>query len=144
MARAPRPRPAGLDMLASVLHTPVQKDKEGYALMLRMCRPRGFDNGVPIFDRDPEYIERLSRYCGITDVDTECTVDEVPRCACRRKSGKLDQRINDRGVLIDEWRQRAGDVAHVMATKRANERMWYLDGRRRFRRSRRRARSSSG
>lgn len=119
--------PQGLDMLASVLRTPVQKDKEGYALMLRMCRPRGFDNGVPIFDRDPEHIERLSRYCGV-DVDTECVVDEaLPRLSAEeRRVWELDQRINDRGVLIDERAvQRAGDVAHE-AIKRANERMWYL------------------
>lgn len=119
--------PQGLDMLAAVLKTPVQKDKDGYALMLKMCRPRGFDNGVPIFDRDPEHIDRLSQYCGV-DVDTECAVDEgLPYLSpTERRVWELDQRINDRGVLIDERAvQRAADVASE-AVKRANERIWHL------------------
>ena len=95
--------------------------------MLRMCRPRGWDNGVPVFDNDPEHIDRLSAYCE-TDVDTECVVhDGIARLSdSERRVWELDQTINDRGVLIDERAaQRAEEVA-AEAVKRANERMWYL------------------
>lgn len=119
--------PAGLDNLAIALKLRFQKDKEGYNLMLRMCRPRSMDGDTPIWWDDPEKIERLGQYCDV-DVLTECDADAaLPRLIpFEKRLWQLDQTINDRGVLLDVHSiERALEVVGE-AGKRADDRMWYL------------------
>ncbi|HZR03912.1 MAG TPA: hypothetical protein VFA81_12150, partial [Burkholderiales bacterium] len=104
--------PRSLDECASVLKVDSQKDKEGYALMLRMSRPRRWERGgthgpadaadVPIWWDDAGKFQRLCEYCK-QDVRTERSIVKalrrlVPR---EREVYLLDQRINDRGVHLD-------------------------------------------
>lgn len=120
--------PAGLDNLAIALKLRFQKDKEGYNLMLRMCRPRSvLPDGTPVWWDDAEKIERLGEYCDV-DVLTECDADTaLPRLIPSEKIlWRLDQTINDRGVLLDVHSiERALEVVGE-ANKRADDRMWYL------------------
>ena len=120
--------PAGLDNLAIALKLRFQKDKEGYNLMLRMCRPRSIaDDGTPVWWDEPDKIDRLGQYCDV-DVLTECDADAaLPRLIpFEKRLWQLDQTINDRGVLLDVHSiERALEVVGE-AGKRADDRMWYL------------------
>lgn len=95
--------PRSLDHCAEVTKITVQKDKEGYALMRRICKPlRWSPGGWPIFCTDPELLRRLGEYCR-TDVRTEQALYRVTRrlSPSERELYLLDQRMNDRGVMID-------------------------------------------
>lgn len=120
--------PAGLDALSFALKTPVQKDKEGYALMMRMCKVKDERaDGTPVFHTDPALIERLSQYCDV-DVETETLVDSALPFLSPTELAvwQLDQLINERGVAIDEtFVRRALDAATELKS-RADEKMWHL------------------
>ena len=80
------------------------KDSDGYAMMMRMARPRRIDNGRPVWwDDDPERLRKLVAYCR-KDVEVERALhgrlNELR--AQERQVWLLDQMINDRGVLIDQ------------------------------------------
>lgn len=94
--------PRSLDQAASALGTPVQKDKEGAALMLRMARPRRMDGHTPIWWDVPDRVERLIAYCK-TDVEVERMIAAKlrPLGETERKVYLLDQEMNDRGVMLD-------------------------------------------
>ena len=110
--------PADLDRLGAALDMPVQKDKEGHALMLRMCRPRsvcaceacngdgcdlcGGTGSVINWWDDEERMSKLIAYCA-TDREVETAIDEaIPVLdPNERKVWELDQRINERGVKVD-------------------------------------------
>lgn len=95
--------PQKLDTLGRVLNTDTKKDLEGYFLMMKMCRPRGFypDGTVKWWDA-PELVDRLNDYCD-ADVLTECDIDEIipPLTDYERLVWEFDQKINDRGIPID-------------------------------------------
>ncbi len=128
--------PLGLDKLTQAMRACgvkaiPEKDMEGHALMLRMCKPKFIDeDGTPHWHGEPEKIERLSLYCD-RDVDAEYAVDIIlpPLSESEKRVYVLDQIINARGVRFDENSIRvAHDVAQEL-TKRANERMdWLTDG----------------
>lgn len=100
--------PRALENAARVLGVSEQKDLEGSRLMLQMARPRNsakLKNGTatePTWWTDAEKRERLGRYC-MQDVRTELAVAERIRrlTASEREAYLLDQRINDRGIMID-------------------------------------------
>lgn len=117
--------PADLDDLAGVLKLTERKDKEGKALMMKMSRPRKVhaDGHIDWWD-SPENIARLGDYCD-QDVITESAIDErlPPLSADERALWELDQRINDRGVMIDiPTVEKICKVLEV-AKRRDNERM---------------------
>jgi DNA polymerase len=117
--------PASLDNLAKALRTKVQKDTEGYRLMLKMCKPKTLD---PLtWHESPEEIERLQAYCD-QDVLTESAIDKLlpPLTERERRVWELDQHINDRGVQIDVDMVSAALACAEEATKRANQRIWRL------------------
>lgn len=120
--------PATLEQAAMALGVRVQKDMEGRGLMMRMCKPRGYDqNGQAIWLEDALSIDRLTRYCE-TDVAAECEVDAaLPRLSpAERRVWELDQRINGRGVMLDIPLVTAAQAAVKEASRRADERMWWL------------------
>ena len=95
--------PGKLDDSARVLNVVQQKDMEGHRLMLRMARPRTtLSDGTHVWWTDPERVERLIQYC-VQDVRTEQAVaSRLQRLSdYERRVWLMDQRANDRGVMLD-------------------------------------------
>lgn len=94
--------PRSLDGVTSVLGVDAKKDREGHALMLRMCRPRSEKKGVVTWWEVPERVHRLIEYCK-QDVRAERAASKHLRrlSPTERQVYLLDQRINDRGVTLD-------------------------------------------
>lgn len=95
--------PRSLEQASYALRLPVQKDREGHNLMLRLCRPRSYaDDGSPIWWSDPEKIEKLAAYCR-RDVETERAIANAlkPLTEFERHIWLLDAIINDRGAQLD-------------------------------------------
>ena len=96
--------PASLDGAGMALGLPLKKDGDGYALMLRMCRPRAIDavTGSVTWWEDEVRMTRLSDYCS-TDVKVE---RQVCRSTAALPQPELDvwdltETMNDRGVRFD-------------------------------------------
>jgi len=98
--------PRGLGDCAVVLGVSSQKDRDGHALMMRMCKPRaprkGEDPEGMYWADSPEFRARLGVYCQ-TDVVTERTIYHAVRRLDRHEHRvfRLDQVINDRGIRVD-------------------------------------------
>jgi DNA polymerase len=95
--------PRALGQVAAVLGLDEQKDKAGQALMLRMARPRKTnEDGTHTWWNTPDKLQALYQYC-LQDVRTEVAVAEalLPMDKNERQIFLLDQRINDRGVMLD-------------------------------------------
>ncbi|WP_419900620.1 DNA polymerase [Roseomonas sp. USHLN139] len=113
--------PRSLDGAGAALGLAVQKDKDGKALMLRMCKPLPFRRkrrdetpdefaaakaehaaGPPEWLEDPDSVARLSAYCAI-DVEVEHAIDGLlPELYGMERGVWLQtERMNDRGVRID-------------------------------------------
>lgn len=95
--------PRALEQVCSVLKLPVQKDMEGYKIMLQMCRPRRFDDeGVAIWWDDREKLQKLGEYCR-QDVRAEQLVfKSLRRLSPQERQVYLhNERVNDRGVALD-------------------------------------------
>lgn len=95
--------PRKLEQVGAALKLPIQKDKEGHRLMLKLSQPRTPTKHNPKTRHDdPEDLKRLIQYC-VTDVDAE--VEVFLRCPplskMERKIWELDQEINQRGFLVD-------------------------------------------
>lgn len=112
--------PGGLDRAAKVLGLGEQKDMDGSKLTISLSQPmsqvawmlkrpeevtqaewkRRFPKGT--FDRSPATIERVVAYCE-QDVKTEIELSRRigPLSAYERPVWELDQRMNQRGLLID-------------------------------------------
>ena len=96
--------------------------------MMQMCKPRRTDaDGTVVWWEDDDRISRLQLYCD-QDVETETDVDRsIPELSPEeRRVWELDQKINDRGVMID-----VSSVSRCLAVveeaiKRADDRMWWL------------------
>lgn len=93
--------PRGLDKCAEVLKVRERKDKEGYALMMRMTRPRSTKKGI-VWWEDEDRLHRLYEYCK-QDVRVERAIARRVRRLPKSEQVifLLDQKINDRGVRID-------------------------------------------
>lgn len=98
--------PMALDKLADALDTPVKKDAQGKAVMLRLSQPRTPTKADPSLRFTPQAYPDLFRtqgqYC-ITDIETEGAVSErLPDLSpTELELWLLDQEINIRGVHID-------------------------------------------
>jgi DNA polymerase len=94
--------PGALEDSAHALGLPVAKDTEGRALMLRMCKPRGWDGDTPLYHDSPEMRARLGAYC-ITDgvVEREIYRRVLPLSDKEQRVWQLDQYINLRGIPFD-------------------------------------------
>lgn len=117
--------PQDLDTLCEVLQTKNRKDVEGHALMMKMSRPRKrHADGTYEWWDDATMMDREGQYCE-QDVRAEEEVDGMlpPLSAHERLIWELDQRINDRGVYVDENAiTRAVDVV-LLAKKRTDKLM---------------------
>lgn len=95
--------PRALGQAAAVLGVEEQKDKAGQALMLRMARPRRTnEDGTHVWWETADKVQALIDYCA-QDVRTEMDVStHIPYLPdSERQLFLLDQRINDRGVMLD-------------------------------------------
>lgn len=119
--------PASLDQLGRALRTPMQKDKDGHRLMMQMCKPRRLEGDTPVWWDDEDRVSRLMNYCD-QDVATETDVDRsIPQLSPEETAvWKLDQTINDRGVMIDIASVKAATAVAEEALRRADDRMWWL------------------
>jgi hypothetical protein len=91
--------PLGLDALGGALELPIRKDMEGHRLMLHMCKP---DKDGNWSHHTPEKMQREAEY-NVTDVDSQFQVYLATGGLGEgeRAIWMTDQRINQRGVLID-------------------------------------------
>lgn len=112
--------PRRLEQAASVLNLPTKKDMTGNALMLRMARPRSTKGGL-VWWTDPARLEKLYEYCR-QDVRVERAMyKRVRRLNPReREIYLLDQKINDRGVLVDVPLVKAAQSIANTGVQRAN------------------------
>ena len=102
--------PRSLDQACKVMGLQ-SKDKVGYDVMMKMCKPRKALKADKLRDPDwesrvywhetPEMLESNCRYC-LNDVVIEQALDaKLPKMTDdEMKVWALDQRINDRGVYI--------------------------------------------
>lgn len=98
--------PRTLEGAAYALALPVQKDAEGHRLMLTMCKPLPMNRrrgGERYWLEDAESMARLAAYC-VRDVDVERAVDRALPAftAFERRVWELTERMNDRGVGVDD------------------------------------------
>jgi DNA polymerase len=97
--------PRSLEGAGAALGLPIQKDKVGHQLMLKMCKPlpkwKRTGKG-PKYHETPEDLERLYDYC-IIDVEAEYAVDKsLPDLSpSEQELWFVDQKINKRGVCVD-------------------------------------------
>jgi DNA polymerase len=117
--------PRALGNAADVLGVEQQKDDAGYRLMLRMARPRRvMPDGTIIWWDVPDKKQKLFSYCK-QDVRTERSIYKVTRRLVpgEREKYMLDQRMNDRGIVLDRALvEAAKDIVDVGVT-RANARL---------------------
>ena len=95
--------PSSLEIAAEVVGALERKDAEGHALMLRMSRPRKIHpDGRLDWWAEPDKLHREAEYCA-QDVRVESALDAklLPLSERERRVWELDQRINDRGVMLD-------------------------------------------
>lgn len=104
--------PRGLEACATALQLKQTKDKEGYAIMLKMCKPRkptkadkelyeGKDMPV-LWHESPEDFVKLHKYCK-GDVQVQRDLDNKLRDLSPREQEifHLNQEVNLRGIKID-------------------------------------------
>lgn len=104
--------PRSLEQACLALDLPVQKDMEGYRIMMKMCKPRKPHKGEPeqnpndpygyYWNEDPKDYERLYEYC-MKDVEAEEALSNalVDLPEKEQKIWLLDQIINARGIYAD-------------------------------------------
>lgn len=122
-----------LERAAALLKTPAQKDKDGYAVMLRMCAPRKptkheDPNGV-YWNEDPADFEKLERYC-VQDVAAECALDKAlpPLSDSEREVFHFDLKVNLRGFRLDTAMMRKADAFLTVAKQRVDDEIFGLTG----------------
>lgn len=96
--------PGSLENAAPAAGLDMAKDKHGHRLMMQMARPRKVeDDGTIVWWNEPEKIARLIEYCK-QDVAVERALEKRlrPLSVSELALWHLDQKINDRGVLVDE------------------------------------------
>ena len=114
--------PGKLDDCARVLAVVEQKDMAGHRLMLRMAKPRAqLEDGTYTWWDDAERRERLYSYCR-QDVKTEQAIAaRLQRLSdYERRVWLMDQRANERGILVDVHLATAAKEVATKVAKRAN------------------------
>lgn len=104
--------PGGLGAAAKVLQLDMNKDDEGGRLMVQMAKPRRVNpDGTYVWWDDAEKRARLYAYC-MQDVEVERALDRelFQLSDLEKKVYWLDQRMNDRGVLIDQSTREAAQI----------------------------------
>ncbi len=122
--------PRALDSCATALQLPASKDKEGYAVMMKMCKPRkATKNDTSKWHESPEDFKALHKYC-VRDVEVERTIDNVLRDLSpqEQKVYELDLKINLRGIRIDTQAVDAAIKLVEVYTKQEEQKVVKLSG----------------
>ena len=133
VAAAAMSLPRSLDRLGAALDLPVKKDKRGKDLMKIHSIPVGFNpDGTPIWHKlvdDEESLEAYREYCD-DDVRTEAAADArlVPLSEEEQEVYALNERVNDRGLLIDVRSARAALQISERAKKNINAELTKVTG----------------
>lgn len=113
MARAyARALPGSLDQCAIAVNVPQKKDKAGYRIMMKMCKPtlewRKNPEGPPKWNDSAADLDALCNYC-MQDVVVERALAKqlAPLSANERRIFLMDRAINQRGVRVDTPKVRA-------------------------------------
>lgn len=95
--------PAGLEQAAMAVKSPVLKDEVGGRLMKQMMKPRATKDGSLRWWDEADKRERLYAYCK-QDVEAERALEKriLPLREKEQRLWFLDQKINDRGVHVDQ------------------------------------------
>lgn len=128
--------PSGLGEVAKVLKLEEQKDKRGKALINYFCKPcrptqanEGRIRNLP--KHAPEKWAEFKEYC-IQDVKTERAIKEkikkFPLAESEQELYALDQKINDRGVLIDVELAKNAVIFDETYKNECRERASYITG----------------
>lgn len=123
--------PGSLEMAAKAVGMPFEKDMKGHRIMLQLCRPRKIEldgtitwwnpaHSNPKLDIIAKY-EALYRYCK-QDIIVERELDKrlLPLSKSEKKLWILDQKINNRGVYLDEAAAKQAIVMVDIEQKRFN------------------------
>lgn len=95
--------PRSLEMAARVMELPTQKDLHGHKLIQKYSKPRKPSKHNPkTWWDDKKDLRDIYRYCMI-DVKAEFELDQAlpDLTEDEQRVWELDQKINDRGILID-------------------------------------------
>jgi DNA polymerase len=95
--------PRDLGRAGEALGLSTQKDKEGWNIMMEMCKPLGGNRGEfqGMYQGDPVKFQKLCDYC-LQDVEAEHALcNALPDLPPRElEVWRMDQRLNDRGIYI--------------------------------------------
>jgi DNA polymerase len=122
--------PRSLDQCARVTGVEMQKDTDGYGLMMRMTRPRKWaEDGTPIWWDVEERKQRLYEYCK-QDVRTERAIKPVlRRLSPHERAIYLHTELkNDRGIHLDRALVLAAQDVAKEGIDRANAALAELTG----------------
>lgn len=120
-----RALPAGLDDLGRCLRLKTQKDPRGKELINLLCKP-AFDkkNGEEYFCKDPELIAEMLEYCR-RDVEVERAAAKAtpPLTDEEQAVWCANERVNDRGLMVDIDLAKAATEYADAETKEINHRI---------------------
>lgn len=113
--------PGALGMMADAVGLPQGKDWTGYQVMMKMAKPRSVHEGTPTWWYNREKRRKLYSYCK-QDVEAERAIEKRVRRLLPEEhtTWRLDQKINDRGVHIDQKLAEACKDIIKAAQKRLN------------------------
>jgi DNA polymerase len=125
--------PGSLERCAEALKLPVQKDKAGHRLMMRMCKPtptwKKWNDGGRVGSepvmwhnnlKDLDYL--ADRYCPTDTIVEEAIGDRIaPLTPAERANWLLNERVNRRGIRLDLPKIAPALDVVTMETKRLNK-----------------------
>lgn len=116
--------PGALENAAHALGLKINKDTEGRALMLKLCKPCGWDGDKPRYHGTLEQFMRLGEYCK-QDVAVEREIFKrvLPLTDKEQRVWTLDQAINNRGIPFDIESIDAALVVADQEKERLNDEM---------------------
>ncbi len=107
--------PRALKHIAVAMSLSHKKDIEGYKIMLKLCKPRKPTKSNPsIWAGTPDEFDKLYAYC-LDDVLAERALSKriIELNTIELKVWQLDQKMNDRGIMVDvDMVQAAIEVGH--------------------------------
>jgi DNA polymerase len=115
--------PGALDSASAALGISEAKDPVGYRTMLRMSRPRRYnEDGSPVWWDDPVRIKELIAYC-VQDVVVERALHArlMELRPLEKDIWQLDQLINDRGIRVDTLLCHAAKPIIVETLRKLND-----------------------
>jgi len=117
--------PLSLDTVGDVLQLETPKDKEGAALVKKLCKPQHeWKQGERGLNATKADLDRLGEYCETdTAAEEELSERTGPLPPRELRVWQLDQEINCRGIAIDQALVARCKALFLTGVMRANQRM---------------------